>query len=333
MKTFYYFFLYTLCAFVSISTAWGQKIYNNNFYAFNPYSYNTAYANAEEGLRISVQLAGQNQGLSTSPRTTSLFLQKGIQKNVGVGMRLLIDERGIFQSSRLMMEGAYTIDISPVDHHFLHVGISGGVYWENLNLALIERNGYADLNDPMLYADMSDRSDIQFGGGVVYQNGGVELGISTPFLVGLYDSELSENNFWQYFAYSARYNITFSETWKLSPMLIGQRFFQNLHLVDLILFSDWNSKYKFQLGYRSNQALLFGAGFALGPVNIGYSSEIPFGDYGQLAGTAHSILMSFSANTKPLTGQKRKAKQHYFPGRHTDDSAKTTKDTQAVNSP
>ena len=312
----------------SVSSLWAQKIYNNNFYAFNLYSYNTAYANAEEALRISVQFAGQNNGLSSSPRTTSLFLQKGIQKNAGVGMRFLSDERGIFQSSRLMIEGAYTLEIDPIDNHFLHIGLSGGVYWESLDLAQIERNGYADLNDPMLYADMSERSDIQFGGGIVYQKGGLEVGVSTPFLVGLYNRELSENNFWQYFAYSLHYNFALSEQWQLRPMIIGQRYFQDLNLMDLILFSDWQSKYKLQLGYRTNQAILFGAGFAIGPVNIGYSSEVPFGDYGRLAGSSHSILVSFAATNSQLKGQSKKRKPSYHPGRHSQDETEDTTSTQ-----
>ena len=297
------------------STVHGQKFFNNNFYLLNPYSYNMAYANQYKELNITAQFAGPNSGLPSAARTSSVFLRKGLFGEAGVGVRLMIDERGIFKSTRIMLEGAYRIVINPGTKHFFRFGISGGASWENINIELIERHGYADLNDPVLYADALRRSDIQFGAGMVYQIQGLEVGISAPFLVGLYSGQRDKASFWKYFSASLGYTFELGDNWRLQPFFISQRMAAGLQLFDAVLFADVLRKYSLQVGYRSNKALLTTAGIRIGPAHVGYSMELPFGDYSTLAGAAHSVMLAFAIDENVLYNKKKKKKaKGFLPG-------------------
>ena len=312
-----------LCMPVAV---YGQKFFNNNFYLLNPYSYNMAYASEHKELSVVAQFAGQNNGLPGSARTSSLFLRKGLLREAGLGLRLMVDERGIFRSTRMMLEGAYRVVIDPSINHFIRLGISGGASWETIDFAIVGQHGYADMTDPMLHSSASRRSDIQFGGGIVYQIYGLEVGMAMPFVVGLYSGQRDENSFWKYFSASLGYAIEAGDNWKFQPFLIAQRMAAGLQLFDAVLLTEFLQKYSLQIGYRSNKSILATTGIEVGPAHIGYSMELPFGDYSTVAGAAHSVMLAFAINEKILYNKKKKKRRSrgYTPRRESNEKKEQT---------
>ena len=154
-------------------------------------------------------------------------------------MRLMIDERGIFRNTRVMLESAYQVMIDPSSDHFIRLGIGGGANWENIDLSLIEQNGYTDLSDPMLYASNLRRSDIQFGTAMAYQFGGLEIGASAPFIIGIYSGQQDKASFWKYFSASAGYAFELAEDLRIKPFFIGQRIVSGLQLFDAVLHTEF----------------------------------------------------------------------------------------------
>ena len=313
MKTLGTLFLISLS--MSFSPLRAQKFFNNNFYLLNPYSYNTAYAGQNKELVAVAQFAGQNNGLPSSPRTNSVFVRKGFLREAGLGLRIIIDERGVFKNTRITLESSYRIVIDPGSSHYISLGVGGGANWENVNIDIIEENGYTNMNDPMLFRGNINRSDIQFGAGIAYQIQGFEVGISMPFILGLYGGQRDESSFWKYFSGSLGYTFQVGDNIKVQPFTIFQRPASGLQLYDLVVLGQFKEKYSLQLGYRSNGSLLTAIGLILGPTQIGYSTEIPFGDYGSLAGAAHSIMVGFTVNEKFFSSKRgaRKSKRGFSP--------------------
>ena len=302
---------------ISSSTLSAQKFFNNNFYLMNPYSYNLAYAGESKELVTTAQFAGQNSGLPSSPQTSSLFMRKGFLREAGLGLRLVTDQRGVLKSTRIALESSYRVVINPGIKHYLSFGVGGGANWEEIDINRIEESGQSDMNDPMLFSGNASQSDIQFGVGVAYQVQGLGIGLSMPFILGLYGGSRNTSNFWKYFSASLGYELSLGENIDIHPFMILQRPSSGLQLIDIVCLGQWQKKYTLQFGYRSNNSMLTGLGLNLGPIHMGYSTEIPFGTYGQLAGTAHSIMIGFTVNEKFLSssGRRKGKSEGLSPGR------------------
>ena len=302
---------------VSSSTIYAQKFFNNNFYLMNPYSYNLAHAGQSKELVTTAQFAGQNTGLSSTPQTSSLFIRKGFLREAGLGLRFIMDQRGVFRTTRIAFESSYRIVINPGAKHHVSFGLGGGANWENIDIEQIEESGLSDMNDPMLFTGNARRSDIQFGAAIAYQIQGFEVGLSMPFILGLYGGERDGSSFWKYFAASLGYELTLGENINLHPLLMLQRPASGPQLLDIVCLGEWQKKYKLQLGYRSNGSLLTGLGLQLGPIHMGYTTELPLGTYAQLAGAAHSIMIGFTVNEKffSSSGKRKRKSNGLSPGR------------------
>ena len=301
--------------FALCSTAiYGQKNDNNNFYSLNPYSYNMAYASAEKDLQIALHLAGPSAGLTNSPSTASLFLRKGLLRQAGVGMRIMYDQRGIFRTTRLMLESGYTVVIDPATKHFFRMGLSTGVNIETLDLPLLEENGYSDMSDPMLSMAYKDRLDVQFGTAFVYQFGGFDMGVSAPFILGLYGDRAYMSDFWKHFAFSIKYEMNIEEDIRIQPMFVGQFISSDLRIFDTSLLVSWNKQIFVQMGYRSSQAILSTFGVWVGPVLLGYAMELPVGNQRNLAGPAHSMMINLAVNEKLLSIKRKRKAKGFIPG-------------------
>ena len=110
---------------LSSSILYAQKYFNNNFYLMNPYSYNLAYAGESKELVTTTQFAGQNRGLQSSPQTNSLFVRKGFLREAGLGLRLIIDQRGVFSSTSIAFESSYRVVVNPGAKHYISFGLGG----------------------------------------------------------------------------------------------------------------------------------------------------------------------------------------------------------------
>ena len=224
---------------VSSSTLYAQKFFNNNFYLMNPYSYNIAYAGQSKELVTTAQFAGQNSGLPSSPQTSSLFIRKGFLKEAGIGLRLVIDQRGVFRTTKIAFESSYRIVINPGAKHHLNFGFGGGANWEEIDIEQIESNGQSDMNDPMLLIGNTSRSDIQFGAGIAYEIQGFGIGISMPFILGLYGGAREESNFWKFFSASLGYEVALGENINIHPFMILQRPSSGPQLLDIVCLGQW----------------------------------------------------------------------------------------------
>ena len=223
----------------------------------------------------------------------------------------------MLSSTSIAFESSYRVVVNPSAKHYVSFGVGGGANWESIDIDRIEESQQSDMNDPMLLAGNAQRSDIQFGAGIAYQIQGFEAGLSMPFILGLYGGPRDDSSFWKYFSAGLGYKQSLGENFEIHPFMILQRPSSGLQLVDIVCLGQLRKKYTLQLGYRSNNSFLTGLGLNLGPIHMGYSAEIPFGTYAQLAGSAHSIMIGFTVNEKffSSSGRRNRKSQDLAPGR------------------
>ena len=297
-----------ICVLSLFSRVEAQKYSNNNFYTVNPYSYNPSYSGLSEDLFILAQFSGQNLGLASSPRTSSLFIRKAFNRVGGVGLRASLDQRGVFSRANIMVDGSYLSVFNPSTQNQLRIGVSVGLFTERVNIEDAQNNGFVNMDDPMFYSDNVSITDIQFGAGLVYQAGGFELGVASRSLASIYRTQDQRIPFLQTLFFSTSYSFHFADM-SFSPLLMLQNLHQGLMLADIGLYISFRDKLWFQPVYRTNSSFIAAAGVDVGTLGIGYSTEIPFSTYGNLAGVAHSVVIHFTVKKKkrsrPRRGHKR----------------------------
>ena len=205
------------CLF-SVYPLFAQRQFGNNFYGVNPYSYNMAYASDTRGLQASVQFAGQNAGLPGSPRTAHLLLATSLlEDQAGAGLRAYRNTAGVFQTTLLSPEFSYILHFDKRSSHLLRFGLGGGALWESIDLEAINKNGYTNTADPMLYDNMANTMDIQVGMGLAYQYRHFKAAVAIPYLVALYQRQRTTLN---NLIPSLSYGFNVFQQWQMTPIFL-----------------------------------------------------------------------------------------------------------------
>ena len=292
--------------YLSVGSLQAQKYFNNNFYLLNHYSYNPAYVSGETPLFASVQFSGHNNALPESPRTTSIFLKKGFLKNAGIGTRMRIDSRGVFKTVDMSIDAGYQVVFNPKNKHRLRMAMSGGFYSQSIDISLIEQGENTNMNDPLLSSSQLRQSNMQLGFSAVYQIAGFELGVSAPFILGLYPSVNTSGRFWNHFSYALSYDFFFGrkDIWRVKPFVLAQRTTAG-HIFDASMLVEWKKIGLLQMTYRSNGTVLPVAAIRIAPVLLGYALELPLFSFSKLAGASHAVMLSFEINEDFLSPKRR----------------------------
>ena len=169
--------LYTLLLLVFCSSntdAQNDRLYT--MFVFNKLQYNPAYAGSADALNIGAHYRHQWQGIEGAPKTITAFAHAPIVGGrSGVGLSIISDEIGIFNTTYAKMDYAYRIAFK--NDSKLSVGISAQFDFTRFNWTKAELIDNVDTAIPF---GTPSNSAFNFGMGVYYSNDNFYIGASAP---------------------------------------------------------------------------------------------------------------------------------------------------------
>ncbi len=172
--------LYITLILLSLSTvAFSQNDRLYTMFVFNKLQYNAAYAGSADALNVGAHYRHQWQGLDGAPRTITAFAHAPIAGGrSGIGLSLISDEIGIFQSTYTKLDYAYRISFK--NGHKLSVGINAQVDFTRFDWSKADLIDNVDVAIP--FGERSS-SNFNIGTGLYYSGENFYVGASVPNLL------------------------------------------------------------------------------------------------------------------------------------------------------
>jgi type IX secretion system PorP/SprF family membrane protein len=275
------------CASVS-----GQE---NVLFFVNPYTFNPSYAGVEGRPSFSLSYRRQWIDVEGSPRTGNLSFHLPLKKYVSVGASLVNDKRGLFNTTAVMVSGAYTVLLG--DFKSMRFGISAGGGTSKLDLSEVD-----DAQDPALLN--AGNSFLQGNAGISFHLKSFHGGITLP---NLFEPSYISGN-----------ASTFNPLQNL-VVHASNRFYwlRNKHMLEPHLLYRYRrgqpSQFEAVIVYHMNNVIWLGGSYKQGYGNsaflgfhfnkalgVGYSYTFKTASGNELNSPSHEIQLTL------LLGQKRK---------------------------
>jgi type IX secretion system PorP/SprF family membrane protein len=284
-------FVFTLIACTSVN---GQE---NVLFFVNPYALNPSYAGSEGRPSFYLNYRRQWINVEGSPQVGNFSFHMPLKKYVSLGANVANDKRGLFNTTSVLISGAYTVLLG--DFKSMRFGISAGGGTTKLDLSQVDED---DLEDPALLN--GGNSFMQGNAGISFHLKSFHGGISLPFLFE--PSYISGN--------AAAFN-------PLQTLVIHGsnrfHFLKNKHMLEPHLVyryrKDQPSQLEAALTYHMNHLLWVGGsykqnfgnsgflGFHFNKVfGLGYAYTFKTASGNELNSPSHEIQLTL------LLGQKRK---------------------------
>lgn len=152
------------------TTLWAQE---QVLFFVNPYSFNPSYAGVEGKPAVYLNYRRQWVNVDGSPKIGNLSFHTPLKKYLSVGANIHNDKKGMFNTTSVLLSGAYTVLLG--DFKSLRFGISAGGGTTNIDL-----DGVDDINDPALMT--AGNSFLQGSAGVSLHVKSFHAGLTLPSL-------------------------------------------------------------------------------------------------------------------------------------------------------
>lgn len=165
-----------LCFLFITTTSYSQSERTYSMFVFNKLQYNPAYAGSKETLNAGAHYRHQWQGVTGAPRTITAFAHTPFAGGrSGIGLSLISDEVGIFQSTIAKLDYAYRIGFK--NDHKLSLGFNMQFDHTRFNWNKAELVDNADVVIPF---GAPSNSIFNFGMGAYYTSENFYVGVSIP---------------------------------------------------------------------------------------------------------------------------------------------------------
>ena len=165
--------------FLLVLSATSVDAQNDRLYTmfvFNKLQYNPAYAGSAEALNVGVHYRHQWQGLEGAPRTITAFAHTPIAGGrSGVGLSLISDEIGIFNTTYAKLDYAYRVNFR--NDSKLSLGINAQFDFTRFDWTKAD---ILDNIDAAIPFGAPSNSAFNFGMGLYYSSDNFYLGASVP---------------------------------------------------------------------------------------------------------------------------------------------------------
>ncbi len=171
---------YTLfLLFLLNNQAWCQSDRLYTMFVFNKLQYNPAYAGSADALNVGAHYRHQWQGLEGAPRTITAFAHTPIMKGrSGIGLSIVSDEIGIFNSTYTKMDYAYKIGFK--NDTKLSLGLSAQFDFTRFDWTKAE---LIDNIDTAIPFGAAANNTFNVGAGIYYSGENFYIGASAPTLI------------------------------------------------------------------------------------------------------------------------------------------------------
>lgn len=284
MKTFRIIFGLLLALMAARGHA--QSLYTNQLYNQNLFGVNAAYAGTDSVTVLAVQGRSAFNGITNAPTGGLLTLHSHLGDNVGVGGRILTDQRGAFSTFMAELAVSYRVNLS--ENARLQLGLNAGTIRSQIRQGYAA-NGFVDMRDPMLTLYDESNLLLGFAGAVIWK--GFQAGVALPNLLSqenqLYNKPLIAH---------LMYEMELGTQWKLRPSGAMQRLHDHPTLIDGGVRAMWSDRLWVYGGYRSNGGGMFSAGVQLNRLGVSYGYESATSALATATSGSHEIMITLGLN-------------------------------------
>jgi|SRR6056297_2558256 len=251
-----------------------------NLYYEDLYSINPSAIALRSSFSASMNTMISNAGFEGSPTLFNLAVGGGLAGNMGIGTRFHTNRQGGFQANSWLASYGYRLKLGE-SGHFLAMGLSAGIYWQNFNPANIEA---VRLDDPVLESSYYRKQHFMNELGITYRWNDLTVGFSAPFVVQLY------NHYMGHVSYA--YDIPTVEGLAVQPFVLYQYLPEGTSQVDASVKVSYKNLWT-AIGYRSNNNVLAALGVHYRDYRLAYSYEFNNQELSHIASSTHEIMFTY----------------------------------------
>ncbi len=273
LKLIYTIILFAL-ATVSLSA---QQEPNYTFYRYNMNLINPAYAGANEGTDLGLNVRSQWASVEGAPETQSVIFGTPLRKNVGIGASIINDRTFIENQTSIALDFSYKLKLN--EKHDLFFGIKAGFNSYKANTAGLMTYGIQA--DPSLM-NIDGSFNVNIGIGAYLKNDKYFLALSIPRVLTPdrleFDNGLAKIGMDKMHVYLAGgYDIALADKIVLKPTVLLSYVEASPLSLDVTTLVEFNNRFDIGVGYRLDESisgiLIFKASKWM---DIGYAYEAAF---------------------------------------------------------
>lgn len=264
---------------------------------WNQYALNPAYAGIRDCFEMKTQYRFQYTGIEGMPHHGNFSLTMPINTprkefltpRHGVGLKLETEKIGIFLANRLNF--SYAAHLNFTQDNRLSVGIDAGVKQLAVDISRVSTEEF----DPTVHQYVSNwLPDANIG--LWWNAKNYYIALTVKDLVTLKWRNIGLNaKYYPHVFLSGGYRVVGKNGFSFFPQALVKMPIKGKVSADLVLLFDHNNQFSYTLGYRANEALMFGINFKIKEmVAIGYSFDYNFKPLGGFPNSSHELTLAFS---------------------------------------
>lgn len=261
----------------------GQDFTVYNQYSTNPYLYNPAAICQDDGPFTYLISSNKWIGFEDAPRYIGVGGYMPVYGNSSLGFKLNNYKGGSFNESEFVL--SYGYKFQAFQGHWVSFGLSAKGLQRNLDLLNIHTY---QLDDPTLESSYYHLFYFSFAFGVQYAWKDLKFHMAMPRI-------LDENSdFRSSLVSSLEYDFQLApRTFTLTPGILVNHLCKGVSWMDLNLRGTLRDQVYAQCTYRTNQVMVFSAGFWLKGIGLGYAYETSVGSETRFSSGCHEVQLSY----------------------------------------
>ncbi len=254
-----------------------QQDPNYTFYRYNMNLINPAYAGANDGTDIGLNVRSQWASVEGAPETQSVIFGTPMGKNLGVGVSIINDRTFIEDQTSVALDFSYKLKLN--EKNRIYFGFKAGFNSYDANASGLMTYGISQ--DPSLM-NIDGRYNVNFGAGVLLKNEKYFIAFSIPKILtperlehddGI--ARLGVDRMHMYLA--AGYDFRLSDNIVLKPSVLFRYVNASPLSVDATALLELNKRFDIGAAYRLDESI---SGLLIFKANqwfqIGYAYEAAF---------------------------------------------------------
>lgn len=295
--------------FFNLATAQDAPVFSQ--FTLNPFQFNPSYASQHGYAEANVFYRKQWLGIENAPEVGAFNIQAPVGRNVSLGFTALSNKTILLSTNEALGTFAYRVRFG--DYHHLNFGISGGIAFNNFDLAAV-----ADTNDPAL-ANVVQKSLYAIGQfGFNYQFKNFNIGFALPNVLDSKPNSLKDfqqikfDPFRNKFG-SISYSFNLNDI-QISPTVLYRALDSRQDQWEGMVMATYQGFLWLGASYRDGYGLTGFIGLKLkGRLRIGYAYEHPTSSLTKASNGTHEIYLGARLG-------KRDREEEFILSKKTSDS-------------
>lgn len=263
------------------------------------FNVNPAWVTKDEGINVmlNTQIIGSSIGYAQRNLSAGVYSQAG--NNSGLGMKVISDSRGAFQT--LHADVSYGFHARFAEGHSLRMGVLAGLDNSNLNINRLDSHGLIDMSDPTLSSNYYNNTQFVAGAGVLYSLRNLDVAASVPQIIS------TSQPFNSYVNAAVFYKINASDKIIVQPWLSYQNIPVTKSLMGGYVKATYKDVFWLQGGYQNNNCGAGAMGVMYENIGLSYGFRMSNPEFKEVAGGVHEIAFTLRISRKKAKGDKQAA--------------------------